>query len=427
MKLQNTFNRYVIDNAKDGLVVQPRMGFSNIDLMREGLKAVQDLPFATVGTITLDAMTRQGLHAKAREMVLRGEKLNGFPLASFETDELHKLLAGFNPETFPIQVRHGTPLPQHVFEATIKAGLTVIEGGPVSYALPYGKVRLKDTFSAWQEAVEGWVDYGNENQVDVHLESFAGCMMGQLCPPSMLIAINILEALWFESLGVKSHSLSLAQGTNSDQDIAALSALRHMADSYLSKASYHIVAYTWMGVFPETHEGAELLIKESARVARIGGAERLIVKTVSEAKAIPTINDNLQALEWCFNESAKYKMGDGLGYKHQSLTDELVTESKSLVDAVLTLDSDLGQAIQKAFQQGVLDVPFCVHPDNANHARAILGPNGNIGWSIAGNIPIFQKSQNVRQLEMNSSGLLKALSFNKEKFDLHNGHHSSGL
>ena len=28
-----------------------------------------------------------------------------------------------------------------------------------------------------------------------HLETFGGCMMGQLCPPAMLVALSLLEGI----------------------------------------------------------------------------------------------------------------------------------------------------------------------------------------------------------------------------------------
>lgn len=417
MSTNDVFNQYVKRKAREGLVVQPRMGFSDIELMRTGLEAVKSLPFPTVGTITIDAMTRQGLHCEAKEMVRKREKLNGFPLASFDEPELASLFEGLSDD-FPIQVRHGTPLPMHVFEAAMRAGLYIIEGGPVSYALPYGKTRLTDTFVAWQESLERWVAYGAKNNIDVHLESFSGCMMGQLCPPSILIALNILEGLWFESIGIRSLSLSLAQGTSSEQDTAALRALRTIADNFLQEASFHIVAYTWMGVFPESARGAERLIKESAKVARVGGAERLIVKTVRESIGIPTIEDNLQALEWCHNESKQHQFDSDFNATNQRLYNDLVTEATSIIDAVLSMHRDIGVAIQGAFQKGYLDIPFCIHPDNSNSARPLIDRDGKIGWAKVGNVPIDSEHKNIGELTLSSSGLLKALRFNREKFDL---------
>lgn len=415
MNTKDPFNDFVLEHSKDCLVVQPRMGFSDIATMRKGLEATRDLDFPTVGTITVDAMTRQGLVKKARQAVKRGDTLNGFPLASYDDADVSSLLSTVVGE-FPIQVRHGTPLPKHVFDAASGAGLIAIEGGPVSYALPYGKTPLRDTFPAWQESVESWVQYGDSIGVDAHIESFAGCMMGQLCPPSILIALNILEGLFFESHGIRSLSLSMAQGTHSDQDVASLLALRELAEDYLKAASWHIVAYTWMGVFPDTPKGAELLIRESAKVASVGGAERLIVKTVDEARGIPTIESNLHALEWCHDVS-KACRDRSPSSEQRKLSAQLLEESRLIVVTVLEKHPDISTAIQQAFSDGVLDIPFCSHPDNLNRARPVLDQQGFISLGDPGNIPVVGENyRNVSSVSLTSASLLKALSFNREKY-----------
>ena len=51
-----------------------------------------------------------------------------------------------------------------------------------------------------------------------------------------------------------------------------------------------------MGVFPRRVAGARSLLADSARIAVLGGAQRLIVKTETEAHRIPTVAENLAAL-----------------------------------------------------------------------------------------------------------------------------------
>lgn len=416
MILHDPFNDYVTtQSARNGLVVQPRMGFSDWQRMRDGLVAVKNSGLPVIGTLTLDAMTRQGLAEKARIAVAKGEALNGYPLASYSREQNRALLDGVMSDEFIVQVRHGTPMPRHVFDAAINAGLFAIEGGPVSYALPYGRALLRDTFPAWRIALRQWAAYGRAQRRASHMESFAGCMMGQLCPPSLLIALGILEGLFIRDQGIASLSLSLAQGTHSDQDIGALQALARLMKEYLPDMNSHIVAYTWMGVFPDTAQGAEKLIKESARAATIGGASRLIVKTVNEAIGIPTVEHNLQALRWS-SEVARACIGLKPNATQMAHRDNIYTEAKRMIDCVGALDASIETALQMAFKQGLLDVPFCLHPDNANIARAVLAPDGCIGWAAVGKMPI---EANVRRasVAMSSDDLLQSLSFNSDKYN----------
>ena len=86
-----------------------------------------------------------------------------------------------------------------------------------------------------------------------HLETFGGCLLGQLCPPSLLVATSVLEALFFVQHGLRSVSLSYAQQTHPVQDIEALAALDRLATELLPDVvDRHIVLYTYMGVFPRT-------------------------------------------------------------------------------------------------------------------------------------------------------------------------------
>src|SRR4051794_41959016 len=76
------FGQYVSRQAKAGqLVVQPRMGFSAAERMREGLQAVKRAAGSTAGTITPDSYTRINRHASAQrppdEELTRSEKRRG--------------------------------------------------------------------------------------------------------------------------------------------------------------------------------------------------------------------------------------------------------------------------------------------------------------------------------------------------------------
>ncbi len=121
--------------------------------------------------------------------------------------------------------------------------------------------------------------------------------MGQLCPPGLLVALSVLECMFFRQHGIRSVSLSYAQQTNAEQDAEAVLALRRLAAEWLPDVDWHIVIYTYMGVYPRTADGAALLLEEAARLAVRTGAARLIVKTVAEGYRIPTFAENVAALE----------------------------------------------------------------------------------------------------------------------------------
>lgn len=416
---QAYFHDFVTRCARQGqLTVQPRMGFSDAGRMRQGLQAVRDAPVPGIGTITLDSFTRTGDFANARRAVAEGKALNGYPIVTYSDAENQALLADIRSPGFPVQVRHGSSLPEEIFKSTIRAGLDATEGGPISYCLPYGRVPLRHSIEAWGRCTRLFADAGD----NYHIESFGGCMMGQLCPPSMLIAITVVEALFFRQNGLKLLSMSLAQGTHGQQDIAALRALRQLGEELLgADDSWHIVFYTFMGKFPETPHGARALIEESAKIARRGGAERLIVKTVKEAHQIPQVEDNLNALEWSYHSSCNYAEYAVDELQVQQATAVILAEARVLLDTLLNLSSNIGTGIQRAFAKGYWDVPFCLHPDNHCRSSARIEPDGYTGWATTGNIPFSRQlvstSGNLGK-RLSSSDLFHMLSYNQLRFDM---------
>ena len=278
------------------LVVQPRMGMSSPRTMRAGLLATKGAIATTAGTITLDSYTRMGDHDRARAAVASGAELNGYPIVALDAATTRGVLDGVADLDFPVQIRHGSPCPEDIFGALIDAGLHATEGGPVSYCLPYSRAPLDASIRSWVRSCELLAGLA-ETGVEPHLETFGGCMMGQLCPPGLLIAMSVLECLFFRQHGLHSVSLSYAQQTSPEQDVEAVLALRRLAAEWLPDVDSHVVIYAYMGVYPRTNGGALRLLSDAARLAVRTGAARLIVKTIAEAYRIPSIADNVDALE----------------------------------------------------------------------------------------------------------------------------------
>jgi len=404
----NGFGRFVADAGR--LVVQPRMGFGSPRLMRDGLRAVRDAGVCTVGTITLDSYTRVGSHDTARAALASGADLNGYPIVAHPVGTTRGVTAGIAGADFPVQVRHGSALPQDIVAAGIAAGLFATEGGPLSYCLPYSRVPVAEAVPAWRETCRMLARL-RDTGVEPHLESFGGCMLGQLCPPSLLVALSVLEALFFQRHGVRSVSLSYAQQTHPGQDAEAVRALRTLAREHLSGDDWHVVIYTYMGVFPRTPHGANSLLAEAARLAVRTGAARLIVKTVAEAHRIPTIEENVAALRTAAAAAS------GTRYAPSTEDTGILAEARALVDSVLELDDDLGTALVRAVALGFLDVPYCLHPDNPGRTRAFVDRDGRLRWSRLGTLPLRGIADPASRHDVTSAGLLHALSHVERRFD----------
>jgi methylaspartate mutase epsilon subunit len=403
-----SFGAFVRDQHAAGrLVVQPRMGMSDPAAMRAGLLATERAAATTVATITLDSYTRVGDLAAARAALDSGAGLNGYPITSHDIATTRAVLAGVG---VPVQVRHGSATPDHIVATLVQAGLHATEGGPVSYCLPYSRTPLAESVDSWARCCEALAATRNAG-TEPHLESFGGCLMGQLCPPSLLVAISVLEGMFFRQHGLASMSLSYAQQTHPGQDREAVLALRRLAGELLSDVDWHVVVYTYMGVYPRTPGGATTLLAAAARLAVYTGAARLIVKTTAEARRIPTVAENVAALE------AAAAVAAACPPVRETVADTgIYAEARALVDAVLDLGPDVGRALAAAFRLGYLDVPFCLHPDNAGRARGRLDDDGRLRWSRTGSMPL-RPDPAPGHPELTATGLLTALSYVERRFD----------
>jgi methylaspartate mutase epsilon subunit len=383
------------------------MGFADLPRMRQGLEAVKAARARTVGTLTIDSYTRVGDDVSARLALAEGTDLNGYPIVAHGPDTTRELVSGLVGDGFAIQVRHGSANPIGIIRALLDAGLDATEGGPVSYCLPYGRVPLSSSVDAWARSCELLA-----SRPGTHLESFGGCMLGQLCPPSLLVALSVLEGVFFRQHGLRSVSLSYAQQTHRGQDTEALLALRTLAGEHLAGLDWHVVLYTYMGVFPRTTGGALELLRESARLAALTGTERMIVKTPAEAHRIPTVADNVQALEEAALAAAQYQGRAA----HTDGEFGVLEEARALVDAVLELHPDAGRALVEAFRRGILDVPYCLHADNAQRTRSYIDARGSLQWHATGAMPIRALPAPGRD-RLRADDLLGMLSHTQEAFD----------
>lgn len=396
-----------------GIYIQPRMGVASIADMAKGLKAVKNLNAPMIGTITIDSYTRLGQYEEAQKALKSKLELNGFPILAYSPDEIKLKVTSISNDDFLIQVRHGTPQPEKIFKQLIASNLYLTEGGPVSYCLPYSRLHLKEAISSWQTACHMLAQYPTKS----HLESFGGCLLGQLCHPSILVAIGILEAIFFQKSGIQDISLSYSQQYNLCQDLAAVSALKRLAHIYLRKnIEWHIVIYTFMGLFPQTIHGFEKILEESVQLTLLSGAKRLIVKTQEESVHIPSIDSNLQALMKAY-EFSKIPRNDVIPDEEEENT--IFTQGKSIIEAVLNTSNKIEDGLYQAFQRGILDVPFCLHPDNHRKAMCTIDDKGYLQWLDCGNLPIRLQdfSPTSKGISMTSGHLLRMLEFNRQKFD----------
>lgn len=407
------FQAHIGRLAEDDLIcLQPRMGFASMEAMTAGLHKVARLNPASICTITLDSFTRVGDFARADRAILDGSGLNGFPIVSHDLAQVRQMIDDVVGQYGkPVQVRHGSPKPEKIFRRLVDAGVTATEGGPISYCLPYGKVSIVETVNAWRASCAIFTEAGPS----AHIESFAGCMLGQLCDPSLLIALNILEGMFFRASGITSMSFSYAQGTSMVQDVAALRALNALVDTYLPDVRSHIVIYMFMGIFPSTLSGAAGLINECVQLAKIARAARIIVKTPVESERIPTLEENLASIDYSYYCSRFPDRAPVLMDEQETV--RIQKDAQAIIESVLNAGPDLFTAIPRAFELGILDVPFCIHPNNAGQTGVGIDERGYLCWMKTGNLQLHSAPRPSGGGKAGSRALMKSLFYIRNKYD----------
>jgi len=379
--------------------IQPRCGVGGHAEMTALLR-VLDRAGADILTITIDSYTRLKQFRTSRHLLRTGPShLNGYPLVAHGWQrgrELGQAVAA------PLEVRHGSPDARDLFAVAIASGITSFEGGGISYNLPYSKdVPLSRSLEAWQQ-VDASCGELAPSGVIVDRELF-GTLTAVLVPPSISLAITMLEAIAAAEEGVRCISIAYPQGGEAHQDIAALRSIRSLARRYLpDSVEVYPVLHEFMGVFPSRPERADALILYGGLIAKLGGATKVINKTNQEAHGIPDPEANAHGLRTTALGTSE--LLDFLRLDEDRVSEEafwIEQEVAELVDPVLQ-SGRLNTGIEAAFRDGRLDIPFSA----SIHARSELIPrrdgSGAIRYHDPGLLPFSGRTRGFHQRRLSS-------------------------
>jgi methylaspartate mutase epsilon subunit len=407
------FISYHFKNSKK-MLVQPRGGFPTYE-KQFALYEFFEKANVDVLPLTIDSNTRLNDYPTSEKMLRLSEEndvdmLNGYPLVNHGYRTTRKMITHFNK---PVSLRHGTPDARLLIETAIASGIFEIEGGPITYLLPYSKnFPLDKAFLYWKYVERVCANYSKLNE-PVNRESF-GPLTATLVPPSITIVIQLLEMLLSLEEGVKSFSVSFSQQGSMIQDIVTGAVIKKLARFYAGEidrgdAQIHLVYHQWMGAFPTNREYADQLINMSTVIASMVGADKIITKTCEEAIGIPTKEANAKTVA---NTQYTLRILNGLPAVADEQEEEILTlEVKAIMDAVFNDPADtLWRKAFNSIKNGVIDVPFSPHIINHNEMITIRDANKNIRIINRGNVPIpdrcyeYEKSQ--CDLSKNTTGIV---------------------
>ena len=373
---------------------QPRAGVALVD---EHIKLLQFLEDSCdLLPSTIDAYTRLNHYEKAAEGIARSvaagtSLLNGFPAVNHGLAECRRVVEALKK---PVQVRHGTPDARLLGEITLAAGFSAYEGGGISYNIPYAKkVPLESSIRHWQYC-DRLVGLYEEHGVRINREPF-GPLSGTLVPPFVSHSVAIIEGLLALQQGCKCITLGYGQAGNIVQDIAAIRSLRELGDEFFQAAGFtdyalSTVFHQWMGGFPENESMAYAVIGWGSAMAALSGATKVIVKTPHEASGIPTMQANKQGLD---ATTQMLNMVREQVFPPSPTLDMEIELIKREVRAVLAKVFELGNGdiavgAVRAFEAGVIDVPFAPATCNAGKLLPVRDNEGAVRIFEPGRVPL---------------------------------------
>ena len=383
---------------KDITLIQPRAG---VPLIEEHIRLLRHLETeggADLLPTTIDAYTRLNRYEDAQHGIEESEAsgkamLNGFPAVNHGVAGCRRVTSAVNA---PVQVRHGTPDARLLAEITLAGGFTSFEGGGISYNIPYAKnVSMEHTLLTWQY-VDRLTGYYEERGISINREPF-GPLTGTLVPPCVSNAVAIIEALVAAEQGVRNITVGYGQCGNLVQDVAAIHALREQVKEYLERFGYtdcnvSTVLHQWMGGFPQDEARAFAVICWGSAAAALAKATKVIVKTPHEAMGVPTMEANaagLRATSQMIHMLADQKMVDDSVLREE--VDQIKREVRCIIEKTLELgEGDIAVGTVRAFQAGVIDVPFAPSRMNAGKIMPARDHYGAVRMLDCGNLPFTQ-------------------------------------
>lgn len=403
------FSDKLIEAKEQGnTLIQPRAGVALVDKHIELLNYLVNEGEADLLPTTIDSYTRHNRYHEAEEGINESRKagrslLNGFPAVNHGIALCRKVNEAVN---VPVQVRHGTPDARLLTEVTIAGGFTSYEGGGISYNIPYSKnIPLEKTIYDWQY-VDRLIGKYEEAGITINREPF-GPLTGTLVPPCISHSVAIIESLLAAEQGVKNITVGYGQCGNLIQDIAAIRTLESLTEEYLKKYGYDDVVVTtvlhqWMGGFPQDESKAFGVISWGAATAALAGATKVIVKTPHEAMGVPTKEANasgIKATKQLVTMLRDQKMVDTKDLETEK--EMIMAETRAIVDKTLELgDGDLAVGTIRAFQAGVIDIPFAPSRQNAGKVFPARDNTGAVRFLECANLPFTKEVKEYHHNKM---------------------------
>jgi methylaspartate mutase epsilon subunit len=369
------------------------MGHPTIEQQIKLLQTVE--PVADILGTSPDSLTRAHQFGTITTELEKTEQsgvltLNGFPIVNHGVKGVRRVIDAISK---PIQLRHGAPDMRIINEIAYAAGYTAASGDGL---YDFWNMNSKDnleTILASHQYLHRLIGIYEERGAPISASVLG--MYGCGVPPSLNIAAQLTQVLMMAEQGVREIVFHHHAHGNLAQDIAGVQTFYKLACFYLDKFNYRDMRFNTnaglaLAKYPDDPGGSFVIVAFNCLLARLCDAQIVDVRTISEAKTIPTAQD-------IFVTFKAGKMAANLFRDQKILVDSSLVaaeaemiemEVRSIFDTVLDLgDNDVMVGTIKAVEQGVLDNPYSSHRAVQCKVIGARDDKGAIRYLDPGNLP----------------------------------------
>ena len=347
-------------------LTQPRGGFGTFEMHRHLMVTLDREGHADIVPTTTDSYTRNEQWQLAQKGIEESERagrsmLNGYPMVNYGVARAAELVDAIDK---PAIMLTGTAMPRLTGEIGYAGGYSGYLGSAIAYTTSYTKeLSIEEGIRNYQY-LDRLAALYQEHGVELHRRQ-PGFLTGTNVPPSIAIITAVLDCLLAVAQGVRNYGLEMGETLHLVQDAAAVAACREICQEYLQRQGYHdvftpVTLLHWMGAWPQDDAQCAALVVYGGTLAAIAGANSVTTKSVHEAFGIPTPQANAEGLR--MTRMAIYLARDirldGLA-AFQEEKELIKREVRAIVDRTLEMgDGDVAVGTVRAFEAGVLDVPW---------------------------------------------------------------------
>ncbi|MFC1533271.1 methylaspartate mutase subunit E [Thermodesulfobacteriota bacterium] len=409
----------LLDAKKKGItLVHSNMGFTTLEQNKDLLRSLQNEGGSQFLRTIQDSLTRTKRFAEAEKAVKEAEKtnknlLNGFPAVVYGVKKVRELQESVD---MPMAVAGPTIDSRLSAEICLAAGYTsAASGGGVGSWVGYSKNTPYET--AVNNALYGCAlhRYYKERGVPMGVGGIihAPLNVTGATPPSLGSAFSILNVSVALTQGATHLSTGAKSQGNLIQDVASnvarMELVREYADKFGAKDIEIFLSNGCIdGPYPADHAQAIVVALQGPMLSALTKAQSCWIKTIDEADAIPTKENNifsLRAAKMMIDILSPAKIDLMNSKQVRDEVEQEKREAKAIAEKVFEFgDGDPIIGARKAFEQGVLDWPLANNKNVKAKVMGVKDAEGAVRYLDFGNLPFSKEMKEFHREKVADRG-----------------------